>query len=256
MKRSALALLGLLALPAAAAAQDQPLLANEPTPQRLPDARFSISPFLGVRVPFSGGDQVFFGPGGEQFQASSERGGAPMAGADVRVRLRGPVSLYAGGSYSASRQDLLTVVSDAGTTTKYELDGPAMWTAKAGVSVRLPDPMPDNRRFHPSALVNVAPAIVWMDWPSSSSLSDDITRSTHHFAVNVGFDAVTRLGRSERWALDLGLQDYVVFWNTDALRARDAAVGEIVTGTPVTIDYDYSTSNLIGLKLGVTVRVQ
>ena len=47
MNRSALALLGLLALPLTAAAQDRPLLANEPPPERLPVSRFSVMPYIG-----------------------------------------------------------------------------------------------------------------------------------------------------------------------------------------------------------------
>ncbi|HYJ78533.1 MAG TPA: hypothetical protein VEW03_02930 [Longimicrobiaceae bacterium] len=254
MKRCALALLGLLALPAAAAAQDRPLLANEPPPERLPDHRWAVTPYLGVRVPFNTGNQVIFLENGDQFRFSSERGGSGMIGLNVERQLRGPVSLVVGGAYSGREQDVLTVVALDSSVTQFELDGPAMWFAKAGVTVRLPDPIPDNRRFHPSAFVTVAPTLMWLDWASVDGAPDDFNRSSHHLGLNLGIDAVTRLGTTSGWALSLGLEDFITFWDTDALLVRDRVVGETVTGEPVSIDYDYSSSNIIALRLGVSYR--
>ena len=254
MKRCALALLGLLALPPAAAAQDRPLLANEPPPERLPETRFSITPYLGVRIPFNTGDQVVFLDGGDQFRFSSERGGSELVGLNAEMRLRGPVSLVLGGAYSGRGSDILTVLGQDSSVVEFELDGPAIWFAKAGVTVRLPDPIPDSRRFHPSAFVTVAPSLVFLDWADVDGAPDDFNDSSHHFGLNLGIDAVTRLGSSERWAFTVGLEDFVTFWDTDALVARDQAIGEVVTGEPVAIDYDYGTSNILTLKLGVSYR--
>lgn len=254
MNRCALALLGLLALPATAAAQDRPLLANEPPPERLPDHRFAITPYVGVRVPFNTGDQVIFLEGGDQFRFSSERGGSGMVGLNAEMRLRGPVNLVVGGAYSGREQDVLTVVGQDSSVTLFELDGPAIWFAKAGVTVRLPDPIPDNRRFHPSAFVTVAPSLIWLDWADIDGAPDDLNGSSHHFGINLGIDAVTRLGATGGWALTLGLEDFITFWDTDALLVRDQAIGETVAGEPVTIDYDYSTSNILALRLGVSYR--
>lgn len=253
MRRSALALLGLLALPAAAAAQDRPLLANEPPPERLPQHRFAVTPWLGVRVPFNAGDVVVIGESGDQVRLESQRGGSMMVGVNAEMRLAGPWSLVAGGAYSGAEQDEITVFATDNSTEVFVTDGPAMWFAKAGVSVRLPDPIPDNRRFHPSAFITVAPTMVWLDWDADGE-DDVINRTTNHFALNIGADAVTRIGRSERWALSLGIEDFLTFWNTDDLRVRDTAVGEVIAGEPVVIDYDYSSSNVFVLRFGVSYR--
>ena len=255
MRRSALALLGLLALPAAATAQTGPLLGNEPPPERLPEARFAITPYIGVRVPYNTGGYVVLTDAGDQFSVREERGGATMVGADLEARLRGPVSLVLGGAFATAEQDILTILDTADETLAVQTDGPAMWKAKAGVRVRLPDPVPDNRRFHPSAFITVAPAMVWMDWEDIEGAPDAITGSTRHFALNLAADATTRIGRNGSWALQLGVEDYLTFWDADAIRVRDEALGPgRFGGDSVLIDYDYSQSNILALRLGVSYR--
>jgi len=255
MNRSALALLGLLALPLAAAAQnDRPLLANEPPPERLPESKFSITPYIGARVPFNTGTEVLTTAGGDQFQLRWERGGGPMAGVDLTARVHGPFNFVGGAAYSGRRDDFVFLESGATTIDTLVAQGAAYWFAKAGVQVRLADPNPDNRRFHPSAFITVAPAIVWSDYNAVATFPDDANASSHHFAVNLGADAAARIGRSEQWSFTLGVQDYLTFWDTDRLRARDAAVGAILAGEPVTVAFDYGNSNILALRFGVSYR--
>jgi hypothetical protein len=256
MTRSALALLGLLALPAAAAAQDRPTLSNEPPAARLPENRFSLTPYIGVRVPSGGGDQLILTESGNQFRLENNRGGSVLLGLDADVRVAGPWSIVLGGAYSSAQQDELTAFfPDDEDPTLFEIDGPAVWFAKAGVRVRLPDPLPDNRRFHPSAFVTVAPAMVWLDYGDVEGI-EGIDGTTSHFALNLGAEAVARFGRSSAWAFSLGVEDYITFYDTDDLRARDAVVAQIIAEEPVVIDYDSNFSNVIALRFGVSYRFQ
>ena len=253
MTRSALALLGLLALPAALAAQDRPLLSNEPAPERLPEHRFALTPFIGVRVPSGGGDLVVFTEGGDQFRFENDRGGSVIVGLNADVRVAGPWSLVLGGAYSGAEQDEYTVTfADDSDPTAFEIDGPAMWFAKAGVQVRLPDPIPDNRRFHPSAFVTVAPSMVWLDYGDSDV--DALGGTSRHFALNIGADATARFGRSESWAFTLGVEDFIAFWNEDNLRDREVAIAQVFAGEPVVVDFDSSFSNIFVLRFGVSYR--
>lgn len=253
MIRSALALLGLLALPLAASAQNDRLLANEPPPQRLPESRFSITPYIGARVPFNSGTQVLVVENGDQYQLRWERGGAPMLGLDVTGKVRGPVQFVVGAAYSGRHDDFVTVsgpsLSDTATA-----QGAMYLFGKAGVQVRLADPNPDNRRFHPSALITAAPSVVWVDFKDVAGFPDEANDGSLHFAANLGLDAAARIGRSDTWSFTLGVQDYLVFWNSDDLAARDATLGQILLSEPVAVNYNYSTSNILTLRFGVSYR--
>jgi hypothetical protein len=256
MKCSALALLGLLALPlTAAAAQDRSLLTGEPPPERLPESRFSITPYVGARVPFTTGDAVLVDNQGNTFLLAYQRGGGPMAGVDVTARIVGPVHFLVGGAFSASTQDVLRLADASGDSLdERTTDGPSYWFARAGVQVRLADPTPDNRRFHPSALITVAPALVGTNWGTTAGFPAAANKGSTSFALNLGADAAARIGRSDRWSFSIGVQDYLAFWNTDRFRARDAVVGGALLGGPVTIDYDYSSSNILTARFGVSYR--
>jgi hypothetical protein len=253
MTRSALALLGLLALPAALAAQDRPLLSNEPAPERLPEHRFALTPFIGVRAPSGGGDLTVFTEGGDQFRFENNRGGNVMVGLNADVRVAGPWSFVLGGAYSGAQEDEYTVLfPDDSDPEVFAIDGPAMWFAKAGVQVRLPDPIPDNRRFHPSAFITVAPSMVWLDHGDSDI--EALGGSTRHFALNIGADAIARFGRNESWAFSLGLEDYLAFWNEDNLSEREVVIAQAFAGEPVVVDFDSSYSNIFVLRFGVSYR--
>lgn len=256
MNRSALALLGLLALPLAASAQDRPLLANEPPPERLPEARISIMPYIGARVPYTTGDVVLLQSDGDQFRIATQRGGGPMVGLDVMARVHGPVNVVGGVAYSAKREDVLRFVDvQADSSVDVTTDGPRYWMAKAGVVFRLADPEPDNRHFHPSAFITVAPALVWLDYDNVNGFPDAANKSVTNFALNLGADAAARIGHTSRWSFSVGVQDFLTFWNTDSLSSREVIVGELLTGGPVVVDYDYNTSNIFTLRFGVSYRI-
>ena len=252
MRRCALALLGLLALPlTAVTAQDRSLLTGEPPPERLPQSRFSITPYVGLRIPFTTGDVVLLDGDDNVYLLAYQRGGGPMAGLDVTAHITGPVHFIAGGAYTAGREDVVRLADAAGDSLdERRLDGPAYWLARAGVQVRLADPTPDNRRFHPSALITVAPALVFTSW-GDDGLPDDGGTA---FAINLGADAAARIGRSDRWSFSVGLHDYIAFWNNEDFAARDAAVGGVLIGTPVGVSYSSSNSHLLTARFAVSYR--
>lgn len=254
MARCALALLGLLALPLTAAAQDRSLLNGEPPPERLPESRFSVTPYVGARIPFTTGDIILSDNQGNTYLLAYQRGGGPMAGVDLTAHLIGPVHFLVGGAYSASRTDVLRLADANGDSLdERSTTGAAYWFARAGVQVRLADPAPDNRRFHPSALITVAPALVFTDW-GDTGFGDAADEGSTSFALNLGADAAARIGRSDRWSFSLGVHDYLTFINDEDLAVRDAVVGETLLGGPVVVDYNYSNSNILTVRFGVSYR--
>ncbi|HLL84615.1 MAG TPA: hypothetical protein VK420_18255 [Longimicrobium sp.] len=250
MKRFALTLAaGLLALPAVAGAQTRPAYAPEPHPQQLPHSRWAITPFIGARVPYNTGTFYVTGANGADLQVEEEREGSPAVGVNADFFFRRVFGLTAGVAYSSAPQDIFTygTPGDSLPEGRFITDAPSMWFAKAGITARLPDPRPDDRRFHPSAFVTVGPAIVFVGEHAGQE-------RTQHFALNLGADATTRIGRTG-FAFQIGLEDYITFWNTDDFLERDAArfgTEPRFEGEPVAIDYNYSTGNILMARFGIS----
>jgi hypothetical protein len=256
MRLGVLALAGALALPAAAAAQNNGGFASQPPADLVPYTRFAITPWVGLRLPYGTGDYFVVTEGGDQYRLDEDRGGGAAVGLNAEYQLRGPLNLVAGVAYTAANEDEVTVstVGTSPTSTSYEIDGSEMWLIKAGLQYRLPDPIPDNRRFHPAAYITVAPSLVVTDFPEIEGLdNDDVNGSSTHFGLNLGVDAVTNIG-SRGLALSFGLEDYITFWDQDRIRARDEVLLEGLFEEPVTVDYDSNAANILVLRAGLSWR--
>jgi hypothetical protein len=243
--RRVIALAGLLAFPAAARAQTT--IPPGQTGPQLPYARFSVTPYLGVRVPVTTGREFQFqnGEATSTHAISRERGGAVLAGAEAEYRFLRHWSLVGSAATSARGNDVLTLETPSSSDT-VGVDGDRFLFAKAGISYRLPDPSPDTRRFHPGGFITVAPALV--------RIARRGTAAVNNFAANVGLAATAPLGSDRRLAFQLGVDDYLTFWNKHKLEAQDAAAFSTPT-VPVTVHYSYSTSNLLVLRLGGSWRI-
>jgi hypothetical protein len=254
MRFGVLALAGLLALPAAAAAQDEEGFPAYPPAELVPYTRFAITPWVGFRGPYGSGDYFVFTEAGDQFQLVEDRGGGAAIGVDAAYRVTGPLNLLVGAGYSTADENELTVIDEAGGASLFQSDGPEVWFLKVGAQYRLPDPFPDNRRYHPAAYVSVAPAIVWTDWADIEGFEeDDVSGTATSFALNIGVDAVTNIG-SRGLALTFTVEDYLTFVDEDRMRRRDEALlGDLFEG-PVEIEYDAWMNNIFLLKAGISWR--
>jgi len=253
MNRCVLALAGLLALPVCAAAQSGGgVYTADPHPQQLPYSRFGITPFVGARLPFSTGAFYVFTEDGGQFRVDQDREGGYALGLNAEARLNRSIGIIGGISYSGAGQDISQVTSASGNADSLQIDGPTFWFAKAGLSWRLPDPIRDTRRFHPSALITIAPAVVITDYAEVDGFPE-LSETSTSFALNLGADAMARLGRGN-WAITLGLEDYITFWNEDDIVERESFIWNELTGQPVQLDLDYGTSNIWMVRFGVSYR--
>lgn len=254
MRFGVFALAGLLALPAAAAAQTTGGFAAEPPAGLVPFTRFAVTPWIGLRVPYSSGEYFVTTESGDQFVLDEDRGGGVAIGVNAEYQLRGPLNLVGGVAYSAADEDDVTVTDLNGNALELSNNGPEVWFIKAGVQYRLPDPIPDNRRFHPAAYVTVAPALVFVDWPEIEGFdSDDVNGSSRNLGLNIGVDAVTNIG-SRGLALSFGLEDYITFWDTDRTRVRDEVLLGDLFEEAVVVDYDAMAANILMLRAGVSWR--
>lgn len=256
MRFGVLALAGLLVLPAIAHAQNDDGFAVQPSPELVPYTRFAITPWIGMRVGYGSGDYYATTETGRQFRLGEDRGGGAAMGVNAEYRITGPLNLVAGATYSVANEDEIRVTTiNSNTTTLFSSNGPEVWFFKAGLQYRLPDPVPDFRRFHPAAYVTVAPSLVVMDHADIDGLDDDddVNGTSRHFGLNLGVDAVANLG-SRGLALSFGLEDYVTFWNRDRVRVRDEVLLGGLFEEAVVIDYDAASANILLLRAGLSWR--
>ncbi|HEX2092291.1 MAG TPA: hypothetical protein VHG28_07805 [Longimicrobiaceae bacterium] len=251
MRGRLLALAGLLALPSLAAAQLPDL--GRP-PGQLPDSRFALTPFVGIRIPYTTDDEFVFTEGGPSYRVEETRGGGLVGGVEVEARAWGPLRVLGSLAYGASGDHDITLTSSEGDVTGgLGVDAPQTWLGKLALAYRLPEPRPDNRRFHPAAFVSAGPSLVRMDFEDDAALGT-LGDATHHWGVNLGIHTAAAIG--SRVAIHLGLEDYLTFWDTDRLAEREAAIYSAFLGREATVDFDGSSSNLLMLRAGVSIRLQ
>ena len=219
-----------------------PVLAHGQIGADEPQPRLSVSAFTGVRVPFGGGLASVFVPGGG-FLVRQDRTGSPLLGVDAQLRLRGRVSLLAGGVYSQTGQVqyfLTDTTFFQGPDWVAESTDP-MWFGKLGLAARFERArsITDTRRG-PSTDLFAAAAVV--------REFEEI-----HPAVNFGFRGSFPMARGVE--LVVGLEDYLVFWDQEKL---SPAITDIVQGFQEDevegVVLHYSTSNIFQLHLGVSLK--
>jgi hypothetical protein len=238
-RRWTLALAGILALPGAAAAQSEPPMQN---------SRVSITPFLGARVGYTATGQMSLSTPDGAFSAAYEedRAGAGATGAEIDVHAWGPISVVGSLAYSRAGRITVTEQTEQGVSRGWT-EGPTVWFAKAAVSVRLPEPEQDTRRFRPVAFLSAGPALVREDYEENLFLPTGMTKPVDSWALNIGAKAVAPLW-SPRIAFMLGLEDYITFWNDGEWERR---LTDLYAGPS---DLDYQRSHILMLRTGMTFR--
>lgn len=241
-----LALISVLcALPVAA--QENPRLAR---------SRISITPIVGYRIGQTAEAQITISTSETPFPVTATieevRSGGPFLGGQLEVLLFGPLSLV--GSVAYSRPDNVSVIGTATDVPGARPDtitaaAPDVLLAKAGLSIRLPDPTPDSRSFHPAAFLTIAPGLL----RESGVLGFPGTSPVNHFALAIGGEAVTKLGAD--WvALTLGVEDFITFWYPDGReRAEERALAAQGFQDP-RVSFSYDPSHIILLRAGLSFR--
>jgi hypothetical protein len=225
-------LLTLLLAPLSLQAQAEPLAVP----------RFSASMYTGARVPFVSGWVTAFGPDGRMVtQVREERGGAMVLGGDLELGTGGPLRLMIGALVSQTgRGDFYTGSIHEQPDLAVQYVGQS-WFAKAGLSYRIMPTMStgEGRRLAFTDLF-VAPALV-----------RELGGS--HPALNFGFKGAFPVGERRRTEINVGLEDYLVFWRHDAAARRLGELfGEVAGAEDVELLYD--TSNRFILRIGASVR--
>lgn len=236
-------LLLLALVPAAAPAGAQADFATAPS-------RFSLSAFTGVRVPFVTGEMAGVDSlGRELFYLREKRGGNPILGIEGRAWIAGPLSLVAAGVYSqgGDREFFATDTIFGQVPDILVRSGSNVLFARIGASARI-EPQRELVQTGPRPSTDLFAGLALVRELEANSP-----------ALNLGFSGVLPVGRGV--AFTLGLEDYFVFWNRQALQGRFTDRFRGLSGAREA-GYDrtdmvhlfYDTSNILLLRAGVSLR--
>lgn len=229
-----------------------PLSAQAQFESPLPPARLSVTPFVGVRIPtiVRGTETVVAGEETSVLEVREQRAGGPATGLQVEVAALPFLSVIGAVAYSRAGDIDFHAIREEGIT-EGTMGGPEVWFAKAGISVRLPEPQPDHRRYRSVAFLTVAPALIresedwWRLFPGEQ------TDAVNNWGISLGAEALTAI--RPNLALHIGLEDYVTFWNTAERRRRhERYLAE--QGTPAQASFSYNPSNVFLARVGITLR--
>jgi hypothetical protein len=222
-------------------------------------ARVAVTPLLGVRAPLVNQRRavvvvpgalapvvvVFDGRGGD--------GGT--IGAEVELRLLGPVGLAGALTFSNPDEIVTTIRTPEGLITHGTLRGPSVVFARGNLLYELPAPRRDTRAYRPAAHFMIGPALVREDYGHGLlALFDDDDR-VDNFALHAGVKALMPFG-SEHLLLHLSVENYATFWNPrDQERRRVERLLDLQPGAATSMGFDYNTTHVLMFNLGLSLRL-
>lgn len=236
MRKLALPLALLLAAPTLVAAQ---LDGAAPAP------RLTVTPYAGLRAPYGGTSVVQFSLDDAVVQLRQERSGSAAIGGEAALRVWGPLSVLAGGTYTRTGE--VRYFEPDTTAIRFPnlvySSGDRMLFGKVGLSARFEGQrsLADLRR-RPSADLFVAAAVV--------EEFDDL-----HPALNFGFQGA--IAAAPGVEVLLGLEDYLVFWDYPELTYRIGGIlDDLYPGQDVrSVQLHYGLSNILQLRVGARLAV-
>lgn len=204
--------------------------------------RFSVTAFTGVRAPYGMETVSVYLPTGG-YEVGQERSGGALLGADARLWLRGRVSLVGGGAFTPIGETRY-FVSDSSVTRGPDWiwhESGAMWFARLGLSARFESPRSvTDPRPRPSTDL-IAGAAVVREF------------GAYHPALNVGFAGSVPIHPGLDFSL--GLENYLVFWDTDRIAPTVAGIVQRFQAEKVEeVVLRYGTSNVLQLRAGFSLH--
>jgi hypothetical protein len=215
--------------------------------------RLRVTPFAGVapRVTRNESLSVLLNGTSYDFALSSDLGAGPAVGAEIEYRLYERFSIIGGGLLIARGEVFET---DQSTGEFLARPGSDFLIAKLGLAVRLREAVSDLQLRNLTATAFAAPAFIREVPGTDLLLPAGAVEAMNSLGVNVGVNASIPLPW-QSVAVQLGFEDFMVFWNEGALASRNDAIladAGLLTETRVQADL----SHMVLFRAGVTWRIR
>ena len=236
----ALALLYGALLPCAARAQTE----------RNWGAIFRVTPSLGYSPKFrqQGDVEIVTSSGAALHAYELEFATGIPVGLNLEMRFWNRFAVVAGGTWSARGEG---TISDLDDDITYRAAGSDFLMAKLGLAVRLREDVPDIQYRQLNGSLFVAPAIIRDSGKDVPFAPVAVTTTAQHFGVNFGVDAELPLA-SRHIAFTAGIEDWLIFWNSDDYLPRVAAYLEQKPAPQTVSGIDAGKSHMLVVRAGLT----
>ncbi|MGH7460759.1 MAG: hypothetical protein ACREMA_06990, partial [Longimicrobiales bacterium] len=213
-----------------------------------------ITPYLGVSPGFSSGGPAVISRNGstvavlDDFDFAFD--GGPVAGLNIEVRVCGRHSIV-GALAVTTRGETVFDDADIFDEDRFVAGGGNLFMAKLVGQIRFRQEHPRRHIWRVNSALFLGPALV-RDDPEDDLLGSDDDSSTH-FAINFGAEGELPLG-GRHWSITAAFEDYVMFWDGDALERRLLVRARREFGPAALVSSDNGISNLFVFRFGVAYR--
>lgn len=246
MRRSLiLACVAVLALPALAKAQ---LFRGLTLP------RINLAPYIGYTLPYTAEYEERLEVEGVSFVTDVKTSvqGAIATGGTVHVQVSGPIGIVAAATRSEHTSSRTTLPSEPGSPSDRG-GASTLLFAKAGIALQLPDEPASMVQNAATAFITIAPAWIHETFAQDPDVDPEVTEPVNHWAVSLGAEAYTPLGRERRFGVFFAIEDNIVFWNGDELARRVDRVLSQQLDVAASTTLDFEVTHLVVLRAGLAL---
>ena len=172
------------------------------------------------------------------------------AGLNLEMRFWNRFSLIAGGIWSGRGDGTIKDVDDNLT---YRTAGSDFLMARIGLAVKLREEVPEIQYRQLNGSLFIAPALIRDSGKSNAFVPFGVATTAQHFGLNFGIDAELPFA-SRHLAFTTGLEDWLIFWNSDDYLPRVAAYLEQKTAPQTVIAIESGKSHMLVLRGGLTFK--
>jgi hypothetical protein len=215
--------------------------------------RLRVTPFAGVAPRITRNESLSFLLDGRtyDFALETDLGAGPALGAEIEYRLYERFSVI-GGAMLVSRGEVFE--TDPSTGEFFARSGSDFLVTKLGVAMRLREQVSDLQLRTLTATIFAAPAFIREMPGADALLPAAATQATNMLGANVGVNAAI----PTPWqsvALQLGFEDFLLFWNEGALADRNDAIfadAGLLTESSVSA----GATHMLVVRAGLTWRIR
>jgi len=214
--------------------------------------RLRITPFVGVSPGFtqSGVAAVLDNGVVTRRAFDIDQDASLPLGVNAEYRLLNRFSIIAEGFWSSRGTSTFTTLDDEVVDT---INGSDFLVGKVAAAMHLSELNPDMQLRRLNGAIFIGPAFIHESPKEAFAPANFPTGSINQLGINIGVNAEMPLSNN-RFALQVGLEDYMMFWNDADYSPRVQSYFQQRSATVQAAAADMGTGNMFLATVGLTFR--